>query len=114
MSYPDPLKNIGYYDELFIDDIEKIEENWADYIRLEGMDSTTSFTLIEDFISEMVPLKEQEEFYMALSRGKPFRRFNDLIADYPELRKRWFHLKLDKNMKNVAVQFKRHYEQRKI
>ncbi|WP_175632366.1 hypothetical protein [Pedobacter ghigonis] len=47
MSYTDPLKNIGYYDELFIDDIEKIEENWADYIRLEGMDSTTSFTMMD-------------------------------------------------------------------
>lgn len=60
-SYPDPLKHPEYDEGSF-------------------MDSRGAFRLMERFIREMVPLKLQDRFCAALSREKPFRRFNELTA----------------------------------
>ena len=91
--YPDELRNPGFDEELWVEVINKVDVNYGDYLRFEGMSSSESFRVMENFISNIDDAPTHNKFIDAISRKKPFRHFGDLLFDYPELREQWFAYK---------------------
>lgn len=102
--YPDEIHNPGFDSEAWEDVMEKVDENYGDYIRFEAMESSQSFRVMEGFISEIDDIPTHNKFINAISRRRPFAQFKDLLFDYPELREQWFVYKLEKYMEYVKDQ----------
>jgi len=45
---------------------------------------------MEDFIYTLPPGRLQEQLEIAISGRKPFRRFKDVLLNYPQERQAWF------------------------
>ena len=103
-SYPDETRNPGFDEEPWAEVIDKVEENYADYIRFEGMSSSEAFRVMEYFISDIDHIPTHNKFINAISRKKPFAHFNDLLLDYPKLRQQWFAYKLERYIEFVQDQ----------
>ena len=92
--YPDELKgHAGFDEELWEESINKVEENYQEYIRFEGMESHESFGIMEDFISMISEEKILRRFEDAIGYRKPFQNFKQLLLSYPDLREQWFAYK---------------------
>ncbi|MBS1504349.1 MAG: hypothetical protein JST32_19970 [Bacteroidetes bacterium] len=102
--YPDEFRNSGYDQEQWLEVIDKINENYGDYLRFEGMRSSEAFKVMEYFIDDISHIPTHNKFINAISRKKPFGRFNDLLQYYPDLRKQWFAYKLEAYTKFVKNQ----------
>jgi hypothetical protein len=102
--YPDELRNPGYDDELLAETINKVDKNYGDYLRFEGMASFEAFRVMEYFIDDITHIPTHNKFIDAISRKKPFRRFNDLLNYYPDLREQWFAFKREAYIKYVKKQ----------
>jgi hypothetical protein len=103
-SYPDELRNSGFDEELWAEVIDKIDENYGDYLRFEGMQSSEAFKVMESFIDGISHIPTHNKFIDAISRKKPFGRFNDLLHYYPDLREQWFAYKLEAYIRFVEDQ----------
>jgi hypothetical protein len=93
--YPYEFRNPGFDQEMWAEVIDKVEENYGDYIRFEGMDSSEAFRVMESFINDIDHIPTHNKLIGAISRKKPFAHFNDLLFDYPKLRQQWFAYKLE-------------------
>jgi len=102
--YPGEFQNPGFDEEMWTEVIDKVEENYGDYIRFESMSSSEAFRVMENFIDDIGDTPIHNKFKDAILRKKPFRCFNDLLLDYPELRKQWFAYKLEKYIESVVEQ----------
>lgn len=92
--FPDELKgHAGFDEELWEDSINKVEENYLEYIPFEGMESHESFRIIEDFVSMIADEKVRQRFEDAIGYRKPFQNFKQLLLGYPVLREQWFAYK---------------------
>ncbi len=91
--YPDEFKYPGFDEELWAEAMEKVEENFHEYVAFSGMESHESFEIIEDFVNEIPDKKIQERFMNVIQRRKPFQQFKNLLLDYPDLRQQWFAYK---------------------
>ena len=103
-SYPDEFQNPGFDEEMWTEVIDKVKKNYGDYIRFESMSSPEAFRAMENFIDDIPDTSTHNKFIDAISRKKPFRHFNDLLLDYPELRKQWFDHKLKRYIEFVIEQ----------
>ncbi len=103
-SYPDELKHAGFDEELWEETMEKVEENYHEYVRFTGMESHESFEIMEDFINEIPDTSLQAKFKNVIQRRKPFQQFKDLLLDYPDLRQQWFAYKDRRNIEYVEEQ----------
>jgi hypothetical protein len=102
--YPDEMRSPGYDEEMWEDIINKVDENGDDYVRLEGMNSSESFGIMEDFISTIDDIPTHNKFINAISRKKPFRNFSDQLFYYPKLREEWFAYKNHRYIEFVKEQ----------
>ena len=102
--YPDELRSLGFDPELWDEVIDKVDKNYGDYLRFEGMHSSEAFKVMEYFIDDISDIPTHNKFIDAISLKKPFSRFNHLLHYYPELRERWFVYKLDANIEYVKKQ----------
>ena len=60
------------------------------FIDIEPMDSPQRHRIREDFVATLPPTPFQEKLRWSLENAKPFRRFQDTVAEDQALRKRWF------------------------
>lgn len=81
----DDLTDTDFWDE----ELEKIENEWSDYIVLEKMDSRDGFQVMEYFIDEVKDQRLREYLIKILNRKSPFANFKAEIesSDY---RQEWF------------------------
>lgn len=93
----------GVDEELWEEAIKEIEENWGDYFEFEGMDSTDSFRIMEDFAETVDDIRLQNELINALNRRKPFQNFKWQI-DNSEYRQQWFAFKKQRFIQWVKEQ----------
>ena len=92
--FPDELKgHAGFDEELWQETIDKVEENYHEYIPFDGMESHESFRIMETFIAEIDDEKTRQRFEDAIGYRKPFQNFKQLLSDYPGLREQWFSYK---------------------
>ncbi len=84
---------IGADEELWKEESEEINDNWADYFEFEGFKSHDSFQLMTDFAERVDDSKLQDKLRNALNRPKPFRNFKWQIDNSGVFRQQWFDFK---------------------
>jgi hypothetical protein len=94
LSFPDEMRmDFDSDEDPFVEDREKYENNSDDYIRINPMDSTESFEVMESFTEQVSDKSLQARLYGALGRDRPFRRFKDVIDREGDYRTSWFAYK---------------------
>ena len=105
LSFPDEMRmDIDTDEDAFVEDREKYENNSDDYIKINTMDSTKSFEIMESFTEQVSDKGLQAKLYDALSKNRPFRRFKDIIDDEDNYRESWFEYKNKKYNEWVTQQ----------
>jgi len=89
--------------ELWDEELEKIEQEWASYVVLQKMESREAFSIMEDFIEEVKDLKMQQDLIKILNRKSPFGNFKAEVesSDY---RQNWFDFRQRKYEEYVREQ----------
>jgi hypothetical protein len=80
-------------EEPWQEDIDKIEENWEDYFKIEPMGHNSSFQVMVDFIDSIDNETLKEKLVKSLNKPKPFRNFKWEIDNSGEFRQKWFDFK---------------------
>ncbi|HEY9786342.1 MAG TPA: UPF0158 family protein [Candidatus Obscuribacterales bacterium] len=60
------------------------------YVPIEQIPSHEAFKWMEDFAEAVADSRLQHLLFEALSGRRPFRRFKDVLLDYPKQREQWF------------------------
>lgn len=102
-------RSIRDMDELYGDteyweeELEKIEQEWDDYVVIDNMESWQSFEVMERFIEHVDDPGLQEELINALNRRRPFANFKNMIesSDY---RQNWFEFQTQAYYEHVKDQ----------
>ena len=81
-----------------------IEQDWGTrYVEVPSVESRTGYQDMEDFIATVAdPVLQRTLERVIIGRGA-FRRFKDLLADYPEERERWFAFQDDITRRRVLA-----------
>lgn len=94
-----------YYREMFKEQIDKVEANEADFIRIEPLESLESFKIMENFKDQLSDKILQNQLENALTDRKPFQNFK-LLVDNSEYREEWFRFKnqeIEHIVKNILL-----------
>lgn len=75
---------------------EEIESGGERYILLPEQDSRTGYRDMVDFTETVEDQNLQEKLWIALDGKGAFRRFKDVLYNYPEERERWFKFQYEK------------------
>lgn len=95
---PDPNRFIDMDMSSWEEELNKLEEDFMDYIKIEGMDSNEKFQVMADFTEELDNKKLRDKLVSALNKHKPFREFKFVIDNAGEYRQMWFDFK---NLRNI-------------
>ena len=79
--------------EFWEEEIEKIENEWTDYIVINKMESRDAFRVMEDFVDEIDDQRLKEDLIKILSRKSPFANFKAEIES-SEYREKWFTFRI--------------------
>jgi len=79
--------------EIWEEEIEKIENEWTDYIVINKMESRDAFRVMEDFVDEIDDQRLKEDLIKILSRKSPFANFKAEIES-SEYREKWFTFRI--------------------
>lgn len=60
------------------------------YLSIPIIDSNQGYRTMEDFVETVNDPRLRESLIVALHGRKPFRRFKDVLLDYPAEREQWF------------------------
>jgi Uncharacterised protein family (UPF0158) len=74
-------------------DVGELPEDPRDndrYLRIEAIDSSESFRIMEDFIEQLADRRLAQALERALQQRKPFRRFKDELASHSAQQQAWF------------------------
>lgn len=83
--------------EIFDEDIEKLENNFGDYDEIEPMQSRDAFEIMVGFTEQLADNNRlKNKLIFALNSKKPFREFNYVIDNSVEYRAEWFDFKNEK------------------
>ena len=95
------IKSILDWDDSFSDndfwkeEVEKIENEWSDYIVLTKMESHEAFKIMENFVDEVNDQRLQEDLIKILNRKSPFANFKDEV-ETSSYRQQWFDFRIRK------------------
>tara|TARA_R110000744_G_scaffold380240_1_gene500385 strand:- start:1038 stop:1484 length:447 start_codon:yes stop_codon:yes gene_type:complete len=92
--------------EFFQDDLNKINNQKADFIKFEVLESFESFKIMERFSEQMTDEKFKLKLRDILDRKKPFQNFKNAI-DQSDFRQEWFDFKQNELEKIVESQLER-------
>lgn len=67
----------------------------GNYFEILAIPSSDAFRVMEAFIETLPPGIEQIRLSDAISGGKPFRRFKDILLNYPDIRESWFKFEMN-------------------
>jgi hypothetical protein len=87
-------------DEFMMDDPEDVLYN-DDYIELPQTTSHEGYQNMEDFIETVADSTLQKMLSIAIQGKGAFRRFKDVLLDYPDERQRWFDFESAAQMKRI-------------
>ena len=81
-----------------------IEEDYRSYERIPRVESYEGYDDMEDFITTVKDEHLAELLEVAINGKGAFRRFKDVLANYPEENDRWFCFK-DERMEQRALEW---------
>jgi len=91
---PDLLSNPEFDGEIFDQDLEKLDNNFGDYIEIEKPNSSDSFEIMANFTERLNDNEKlKNELTKALNKKKPFREFKFVIDNSGVYRQQWFDFK---------------------
>ena len=102
LTFHDPYLGSSYRFDLqtgaviFVSDGVDAEDLPADldddarYLRIDAVDSSVSWQIRADFAEQVSDSRLARRLLDALEQRKPFRRFEDALAQSPEAREAWF------------------------
>jgi len=94
---PDTYKYPDMDTEAWSDEIEKLDDNFSDFIEIEQLRSRDSFEIMTDFVDSLSDSnKLKNRLINALNKKKPFREFKFVIDNSGEFRQKWFDFKNEK------------------
>ena len=77
-------------EEMDFEEEERLEGDPCRYLRIEPVPSRTGFEIISDFVDTLPEGRIQRELDQALGKNRPFRRFKDVLRNYPEVEDDWY------------------------
>ena len=83
---------------------DRIEEDSERYERIPKAESHEGYRDMEDFIATVDNEHRAELLVVAINGKGAFRRFKDVLLNYPEERERWFKFK-DDRMEERALEW---------
>ena len=95
-------------EDAWADDRSKVDENPADYLEIEKMESHDSFSVMEDFAESVDSPKLRGDLIYVLSQRKPFGKFKYAIDNSGEYREQWFAFKAERMWEWVKEQIDVH------
>ena len=101
------LDSHGYVLDEIVDEWNELEAKREDYIEILNMDSTTAFSLMEDFVEEIEDTKIKNGLSNALNQRKPFASFKREVENSEEYRENWFKFRDQKMKIFVSEQVKK-------
>lgn len=72
------------------EDIERLEADPDRYLLIEPVPSSVGYEIMSDFVEILPEGKVPRELARALQQRHPFRRFKDVLLNYPSVREEWF------------------------
>lgn len=102
--YPDPDNPYVELEE-WQDVLDKIDDDFNNYIRFEKMDSYQGFKVMEQFAESLSDTHFQTKLFDLLSKPKPFSKFKWAI-DNSDYRQDWFDFKEQAYIKWVKEQLR--------
>ncbi len=94
------------FKEVFRADLKKIDEQKANFIKFEVLESFESFKIMVRFTHQMTDQKFFSKLDNILQNKKPFQSFKHAI-DNSDFRKKWFDFKQTELEKIVKIQLER-------
>ncbi|MHB8066618.1 MAG: UPF0158 family protein [Desulfobaccales bacterium] len=79
-----------FTEEIDEEDAERLEAEPDRYLLIEPAESWVGFDIMNDFVETLPESKIQGELDRALRKNRPFRRFKDVLLNYPSVREDWF------------------------
>ena len=83
---------------------DRIEEDFKRYERIPKAESHEGYQDMVDFIGTVDNKRLAELLEVAINGKGAFRRFKDVLLNYPEERERWFRFK-DDRIKKMALEW---------
>jgi len=80
-------------EEHWKEDLDEIENNWENYIKIDKMSSRDAFQIMEDFTDQVSNKEIRNRLIYALNRNKPFKNFKYEVDYNEEVRQNWFKFK---------------------
>jgi hypothetical protein len=72
------------------EDIERLDADPDRYLLIEPVPSSVGYEVMSDFVDTLPEGKVSRELARALQQRHPFRRFKDVLLDYPTVQEDWF------------------------
>jgi hypothetical protein len=83
-------------------DADRVDNDFGDrYIEIPKIESGTAFEYMEEFTQAVQNQRLKDRLSDVLGMNKPFRRFKDTLADYPEEEKRWFSFEESRRREHI-------------
>ena len=72
------------------EDRERLDTDPDRYLLIEPVPSSLGYEVMSDFVDTLPEGKVSRELAGALQQRHPFRRFKDVLLNYPSVREEWF------------------------
>ncbi len=72
------------------EDRERLDAEPDRYLLIEPVPSSVGYEIMRDFVETLPEGKVSRELARALQQSLPFRRFKDVLLNYPSVREDWF------------------------
>lgn len=83
-------------------DEETSEADEARYLEITPPGSDESWKVMRDFVLNVKDERLQAKLENALHGGKPFRKFKDILSDYPQEREQWFQYEAERRREQIS------------
>ena len=103
--YPKELNDDSDLIEIWSDVIDKVNESYKDYVKIESMESFERFKMMEIFTSNIQDQNLKNQLFNILESTKPFRNWKNTIESDSNYRDSWFAFKNEKLKEYVQMQF---------
>ena len=78
------------FEDMDEEDAERLDADPDRYLLIEPVPSSVAYEIMSDFAEILPQGKISRELTRALQQRHPFRRFKDVLLNYPKVREDWF------------------------
>jgi hypothetical protein len=91
------------FEDMDEEDAERLDAEPERYLQIEPVPSSVGYEIMSDFVETLPEGKVPRELARALQQRHPFRRFKDVLLNYPPVREEWFRFHEQAYMKIIQA-----------